>query len=357
MAVKCVYNSGLSSMHRSHLFTRFRSVFFMYKILHQRRHFFVYLCLLPFGCFPLKAQSLRPFVKPGLKGMVPSKGISFEIGNSPEFRIVSSTADNRTLLGSSEVENYQRLKLKGRIPLWNAPGLKVVMGLKYEQDRLVLDESGSLQALHQKLDQTLRSSGTDLVVLKPFRGNDYLVFRGGLNMNGAYSHWHELDAAFLAYNFSMIWGRKVSDRTEWGLGLHAGNNLGRVNVFPIATFFHNFSPRWGIEATLPRRVLFRHNLSPNMLLATVAEVEGTRFYIPGSPASDDYVLQIADFKTGLSVQRKLFSLIWASAETGYRKSLNFDFLRPLPNQPTYARSWIPGGLYANFSIFLVPPLK
>ena len=62
-------------------------------------------------------------------------------------------------------------------------------------------------------------------------------------------------------------------------------------------------------------------------------------------------------KFGFSYQRKIFSLLWASVDVGYRKNIGFDFNRYFSdhNRDTIVSSDIPGGMYAGITLFITPP--
>lgn len=319
------------------------------------------------NCQQSSVPWLQKFANPGLSGMAPSKGLSFEWNNMPDFKIVSlpngDISATPQQASTSEVENFRRMKLKVRAPLWNSDGLKAVIGFRYEHDKVEFEHDGMpVEGIHQFLDKSIRNIGADLTVLKPFRGKNYLVMRGSFNFSGEYANLREVDHRYLSYNFSTLLGTKKNEDTEWGAGLFLNNNLGWFSLYPVLLYNHNFNQRFGVEVLLPKRAALRYNWNENTILSAVVEGEGANYFIPCTKQNPSYHQDLRvsymDLKAGLSLQKQIVSILWAGVDVGYRHNLNFTFENANGGRnDVVARSWIPGGMYANVSLFITPPRK
>jgi len=305
----------------------------------------------------------REFCQTGLKGMAPSRGISFERTSVPQYRLNSSSAEETIGNASSEVEQQRKIKLALRAPLWNSPGLKAVIGFKYENEEIEFEDLNNQEFnLHKNIgSQNMKVFGTNLIVLKPFRNNKYFVFRGAMSYNGAYRNLSEVNSNFLNYSLSALLGIRKNADTEYGFGLSYSNSLNVNSIYPVFLYNHNFNEHWGIEALLPKRAALRYNINSKSLALAIMELDGSRYFIPGVELSEgrveDLRMEVSEVKLGFSYQRKIFSLLWASVDLGYRKNIGFDFNRYFSdnNRDTIVSSDIPGGIYAGVSLFITPP--
>ena len=167
--------------------------------------------------------------------MAPSRGISFERTSVPQYRLNSSSSEEAIGNASSEVEQQRKLKLALRAPLWNSPGLKAVIGFKYENEVIELEDIIRQEFnLHKYFgSQIMKVFGTNLIVLKPFRNNKYFVFRGSMSYNGAYDNLSEVNSNYLNYSLSALLGIRKNADTEYGFGLSYSNSLNVNSIYPV----------------------------------------------------------------------------------------------------------------------------
>lgn len=305
----------------------------------------------------------REFCQAGLKNMAPSRGISFERVTVPEYRLNSSSSEDGIGNASSDVEHQRKIKLALRAPLWNSPGLKAVIGFKYENEEIEINNLNEQEFnLHRNIgSQNMKVFGTNLIVMKPFRTNKYLVVRGAMSFNGAYKKLSEVNSNYLNYSLSALLGVRRNADTEFGFGFSYSNSLNVNSIYPVVLYNHNFNEHWGIEALLPKRAALRYNINHKSLALAVMELDGSRYFIPGVELSENRVedlrMEISEIKVGLSYQRQLFSLLWASVDVGYRKNIGFNFNRYFSdnNRDTIVSSDIPAGMYAGVTLFITPP--
>ena len=332
-------------------------------------HKYTFCCLFALiAHLSLKAQTTvnwlqRDFCQTGLKGMAPSRGISFERSTIPEYNLASASPENEIGDGASEVEHQRTIKAKLRAPLWNSDGFKAVIGFKYQKEEIIFDDPDELEySLYKNIaNKNMKVLGTDLILLKPFRGNKYVVFRGALSYNGAYKKLSEVNNDFLNYSLSALFGIRKNENTEIGFGVNYSSSLNVRSIYPVLLYNHNFNEYWGVEALLPKRAALRYNFNPKSLALFVTEIDGSRYFIPDVELStnrvEDLRMEVSEIKFGLSYQRQIFSVLWLSLDAGYRKNIGYDFNRHFSgsNRDTIVKSHIPGGLYGGITLFITPP--
>ncbi|MBT28256.1 MAG: hypothetical protein CMO01_01255 [Thalassobius sp.] len=335
-------------------------------------HKYTFCCILALlAHLTLKAQQStvnwlqRDFCQTGLKGMAPSRGISFERSIIPEYHLASDSPEDEIGDASSDVEHQSVLKAKLRAPLWNSDGFKAVIGFKYQKEEIKFDDPEELEySLYKNINNlNMKVMGTDLIMLKPFRGNKYVVVRGAINYSGAFKKLSETNSNFLNWNVSALFGIRKNENTEMGFGVNYSNSLNVKSVYPVMLYNHNFNEKWGIEALLPKRAALRYNFNEKSLAVLVSELDGSRYYIPDVELSanrvEDLRMEVSEIKFGLSYQRQIFSILWMSVDAGYRKNIGFDFNRYFSgsNRDTIVKSQIPGGMYGGITLFLTPPKR
>ncbi|MDW7692520.1 DUF6268 family outer membrane beta-barrel protein [Flammeovirgaceae bacterium SG7u.111] len=309
---------------------------------------------------------MKEFCSPGLSGMTPSKGISYEKNIAPSYRLTSvSHLGTEGINGSDRVEEQERMKLKLKVPVWNGDNLKVVMGFRYYKESFEFDDDRSINLnLHQDLaSYNLRTLGSEINVLKPFRGNKYLIARGAFTMSGMFDSFSELNRDYLSYSFTTLFGNKFSDDLEMGLGIYYSNSLGLQSIYPIMLYNHNFNEKWGIEAVLPKKLTLRRNLNEKQLLSLQIAGESGKYFIPNADfaGSDNPInlrMEYTDVKVGLSYQREIFSILWGGVDVGYRKNLDLSFAKFGSDRRSFIyQSDVRGGLFVDFSLYITPPKK
>lgn len=79
------------------------------------------------------------FANPSVLGMGPSKGLIVRYERLPRFRVTSNAQVVGLTDYSADATKNARLSIKGYIPAWNRPHLKVIVGLSYEREEFQFD--------------------------------------------------------------------------------------------------------------------------------------------------------------------------------------------------------------------------
>ena len=110
----------------------------------------------------------KAFANPSVLGMGPSKGLIVRYERMPNFR-VNSTAQVVGLSDyRSEARKNARLSIKGYIPAWNRPHLKVIVGLSYEREEFKFRNPATGYQLYDNIENKgLKSTAAQLAVIRP----------------------------------------------------------------------------------------------------------------------------------------------------------------------------------------------
>ena len=331
------------------------------------------LVLLFFYCTGLKAQKAEKkekdscnatsFCKTGVLNKSMSKGIAVEYDLVPSYYL-HTTSSNKTVGESRDKIGLSgTMKFKLKAPLYNGEGLKVMLGFKYYKEQFQFNTNNLDFELHQNLDnRSLKNVAMSLYVLKPMKNKFYVAFKGEAAFRGDYTGFLKPSKDNLSYNVTAALGIKKSERTEWGIGLLYKYSFGNHIVLPGLVFNHTFNEKWGIESTLPQKIMVRYNACPKTILLAGSEIKGNSYYLNtnlvSGTASNSLLMQNTELRTGIQVQREVFGPVWAGVNLGMRNSLGINFEDPYAGQNELLIQSSPSmGMYATFSLFLTTPKK
>lgn len=309
------------------------------------------------GQLPIFGQAFfcedSAFCETGVVGMLPSKWIEFSYEKSTPFQ-----ADE----GAIRISQFRRASAKGRIPLLNKPGFKIVAGFSYQQEYLGLSRNTSEQSFpwHEVDQLRLNNRGLDLVWLHPFHGRAYMVGRISLNINNEQNgfRWREYSDD-LKFSVSQMMVFRPHPGQEIGLGAYVSRSQGRTSSYPLMVYNQTFSSRWGIESILPAYVKVRRNIGRKSALLLNVKATGGSFNIdiPDGNNVQDLSLRRAEIKAGLTYQQEIFDPLWIGFDLGVRQPLSMNVFDPVAPRTPIASANLRAATYFNTSLFLVPPEK
>jgi hypothetical protein len=277
-------------------------------------------------------------VKPGLPGMAPSKWITIQNTQAPG-RIYRSF--------NTPAKRYKQedIFVKAWIPVIYKDNFAVMLGPQYRTEQLEFRDTGEnpLEALN---DWNLRSFGMDIRSYVKVDSAAFLVVNFNLNQSGNLYDNHE--NVPINYTFSSVFLRKKSLNKEIGFGIMANRSFGRVTALPVFVFNYNFSQKSGIEISLPRKIAWRHNLSPTDIIYFKSEVMSRAYWINGTNA--DYAFRRTELDIGVSYNKQITKFFGAEVFGGYRTNINTR----LPGEVTGVRT---SGLVFSFEVYFRSPFK
>jgi hypothetical protein len=325
---------------------------------------------------PIKADTAlgqpdaQTFANPSVLGMGPSKGLIVRYERMPRFNI-SSTAQVEGLHDfSTDATKNARLSIKGYIPAWNHPHLKVIVGLSYEREEFQFDPQPVNYELFDNIENKgLKSTAVQLAVVRPVDAVHWYLARIKGELSGDYTSDELTRSDYLRYSAELIYGWKRSPRFSWGVGLQYGYTFGRLSLYPALLYNRTFNDRWGVEALAPARVTFRYNASPVSLFYAGYSVDGLNYIVrlrtplvragqPDKAALSTLELRETEVKFRLRWERELLSFLWLGAEGGYRYNSAFDaFDRTKADREKIIDSQLAGAPYLSLELFITPPRK
>ncbi|MGD1892053.1 MAG: hypothetical protein ACFB15_15880 [Cyclobacteriaceae bacterium] len=155
------------------------------------------------------------------------------------------------------IEDNSSISVSLRAPLVLRPGLKAFSSLTYydEDFEFINAEGGSefSQALHNK---SLKSLNASLYVIKPFRGDLFLLNRWQASLNGDFNRPNTNQ--YLNFSVASVLGWRKTSKTILGLGLFYGVDFEGSSLVPLFAYQHTFNKHWSVESVLPVQANVRY---------------------------------------------------------------------------------------------------
>ncbi len=264
-----------------------------------------------------------------------------------------------------ELDYFQRLNVKLKIPLLNKPGFKLLLGYDYQPEiyafgnsQLLSKESSYFSTIDTR---KLNSNGFGVYFLKPIDDRTYVGGRLKMRLNGDYTNWVDFDQRYAAYNATFLYGVKKSDDFEWGVGAAFSHNFRRTLALPFIMYNRNFSDKWGIEAVFPAQIKGRYNVDKSTILLFGYEFNSNSYSVdmPGRTLEEGtsiYHFNHSEIQTGISLERRVVPWVWLNAKVGYQWNFNTRLEATQSGQTSYELR--PGNApYLKLGFFLSPPAQ
>ncbi len=314
----------------------------------------------------------RAFANPSVLGMGPSKGLIVRYERVPRFQVTSTAQVEGVKDYRADATKNARLSIKGYIPAWNRPHLKVILGFSYEREEFQFDSpaTGTGYQLYDNIeDKGLKVLATQVAIIRPIDEVHWYLVRLKGELAGDYNSDDLRTRNYLRGSAEAVYGWKRSPRFSWGLGFQYGYTFGRLSLYPALLYNRTFSDKWGVEALFPARVTARRNISDRSILYGGYSVDGLNYIVhlreqlvrdnqPDKQPLKTLELRETEVKFRLRWERELLSFLWLGAEGGYRYNYAFDaFDRTNADREKIIDSKLAGAPYASLELFLTPPRK
>ncbi|MDO7874897.1 DUF6268 family outer membrane beta-barrel protein [Hymenobacter sp. ASUV-10] len=318
------------------------------------------------------------FANPSVLGMGPSKGLIVRYERMPRFRIDSKAQ----VVGLANYDDARatknaRLSIKGYIPAWNRPHLKVIVGLSYEREEFQFTPKPTEYELYNSIeDKGLKSTAAQIAIIRPVDDVHWYLARIKGELSGDYTYTEGSMGVNDYFRFSAeaIYGWKRSPNFSWGVGFQYGYTFGRLSLYPALIYNRTFNSHWGIEALAPARITMRYNSSDKSIFYAGYTVDGYNYIIKlrdelerrnpdGSLVSGKTPLRTLELReTEVKFrgrwEHEILSFLWGAAEVGYRYNYAFDaFDRTNADREKIIDSKFAGAPYASLELFITPPRK
>ncbi|MDP4854732.1 MAG: hypothetical protein NWR20_01495, partial [Schleiferiaceae bacterium] len=183
-----------------------------------------------------------------------------------------------------------------------------------------------------------------------------------------------MPAQYLRYSAAVIYGRRPTEKKQWGLGLARTYRVGEINYIPVVLYNSTDAlNKWGAEVLFPARAHVRRTINPRNMLFAGYELEGQSYRLWRDPASnfdlrnEDLEIRRGEARFRMVYEFSLKDFIWLSVQAGYRLQYRYDVDRlvdgveiyrafGLLRDDAYAQTnGLGNPLYFNVSLNLVSP--
>ena len=300
------------------------------------------------------------FCKPGIRNKTRSRGVEIAY-NFTQGGQVKEEEDGTLVPPFSEVNYLRNLIFKLKVPFLNRDGVKILGGFAHQTERYKFDLIGpSFNEVFDRIgSRLLKNTSFSLMAIKPIDDKQYISGQYKVNFNGDYPGLAALRSRYLAQNISALYGRKLSDDFEWGVGFSFSTNFRRTITFiPFFLYNRNFNDKWGIEMVLPAFVHGRYNISNTTILSFGPKYNSRSYSIDVVEGAIQekkiFGMNHSEVLLMISLERKLHPWIWFHVEGGYQVNFSTDF-ETLEGSDNSFQVELQNAPYLRIGIFIAPP--
>jgi hypothetical protein len=324
-------------------------------------------------------QSAKRYCSPKIEGLSPAKLISLGFDFQGPYKMTLDTFNNNISQGSPEngistVTSGARFSCN--IPVVSKTSLVWQMGANYwESGYNITNQNNATSGyvenpmLKSLQNNGLRTMGVNTTLFKPLNDKNFLLFQGSADMSGDYD-WNLMPAKFMKYSAALIYGKRPSEKKQWGLGLSRTYRAGELNYIPILLFnYTDAANKWGTEILFPARAHVRRTINSRNMIFAGYELEGQsyRLYRMESIRNQDLEIRRAEIRLRLVYEFSLKDFLWMSIQAGYRINYRYDVDRLnngeeifrafglLSKEPYIMKNTLTNPFYFNISLNLVSP--
>ena len=313
------------------------------------------------GIAPLQAQEIMTpmremYCKPGVEMKSPGKGVTIEYGLFPSYKI-NSVAERKSQLNAN-----QHLLIKLKVPIINKPRMKALVGFRhfreaYDFGNIDIEDQWLFQNLENK---TLKNSRLSAYLTRSFSHKHYVGFKGELAYTGDYKGLIDFSKRYRHAFLVGVFGMKPHANKEWGIGLVARFGYRGNAVFPFLIYNQTFSKKWGIEFTVPVKMMVRYNISQRSLFLAGLEFGSRQYSVdfiekPADGPTGQYNIRRAEVQLNIAFDQHIASWFWFEVKTGYVRYLDSQFEGIKSQEEVDFNIKSADGIFFKFGIFVNPP--
>ncbi|MCB0558723.1 MAG: hypothetical protein H6573_21670 [Lewinellaceae bacterium] len=305
------------------------------------------------------AKEKVAFCQPGVTNQSRGRGALIEYGAVGGHNLLPGSGRSDGVNPGSRVSYVELATAKVKIPIINAPSLKVLAGYEYSSETYHFGQIGSDQSnLFESLDDNpLRNNKYSLYITQAFGSKFYGGLRLRTSYRGDYDQGMSFESRYATYSALAVFGVKPRPGLEWGIGLTYSDNFFNRQVLPFAVYNRTFNEKWGIETVLPVSIMGRYNFRKGRLILFGAEYQSDSYAIDvlsgkNEPASP-YFFRHSEIAVKASYDHHLRSWFWFNVEGGYQIPVRNQFVAS-QNGPTINNS-VTGQPFFKVGLFITPP--
>lgn len=328
------------------------------------------------------AEGAKRYCSPKIEGLSPAKlisiGYDYQMGytmKADTFRRLGSVAP--PMPDSARVLTSNGMRFGCNIPVISRTDLVWQMGANYWEQRYKFEDPSALKnpMLTSLSENGLRTMGINTTLFKPLNDVKFLLFQGSADLSGDYQFGKFMPLKYTKYSAALIYGKRTSEKKQWGVGVARTYRVGELNYIPI--IFYNSTDvanKWGTEILFPARAHVRRTINSRNMLFAGYELEGQSYRLWRSNdqtgfnlRNEDVEIRRGEIRLRAVYEFSLKDFIWMSIQAGYRINYRYDVDR-LGNGKEIYRAFglasdapyvmvnqLTNPLYFNISLNLVSP--
>jgi hypothetical protein len=328
----------------------------------------------------------KRFCSPKIEGLSPAKLISVGYDYQMGYQIIADSLRSQAAAtpwgnfnpDTGEVAYSHGLRLGCNIPVISKTSLVWQLGANYweQQYEFKNPEQLSNPMLTSLRNYGLRTMGINTTVFKPLNDKQFLLFQGSADLSGDFQLSKLMPAKYLKYSAAAIWGKRPSERKQWGVGVARTYRVGELNYIPIVLYnWTDAANKWGTEILFPARAHVRRTINSRNMVFAGYELEGQsyRLWRSNEPTAnidmrrEDMEIRRGEIRLRLMYEFSLKSFVWVSVQAGYRINYRYDVDRLVDGAEIYRGfglvsdapyvmvNQLTNPLYFNISLNLVSP--
>ncbi len=321
----------------------------------------------------------KRYCSPKIEGISPQKliGLGFDYQAAYKMnlgKLTSPSANGDSL--QYNVKNSSGLRFNCNIPVISKTNIVWQMGANYWETGYKIEELDPTQGSFTPnpvatvlAENGLRTMGLNTTIFKPFNETNFILFQGSADLSGDYN-WNLMPAKYLKYSAALVFGKRPSERKQWGVGLARTYRVGELNYIPIIMYNSTDAQnKWGSEILFPARAHVRRTINPRNMIFAGYELEGQsyRLYRNAVYRPEDLEIRRGEIRLRMVYECSLKDFIWLSVQAGYRINYRYDVDRLengkeiyrafglLSKEPYVMTNSLTNPFYINVSINLVSP--
>lgn len=328
------------------------------------------------------AEGAKRYCNPKIEGLSPAKlisiGYDYQMGYTMKADTFRRAGNFAPLMpDSARVLTSNGLRFGCNIPVISRTDLVWQMGANYWEQRYKFEDPKVLKnPMLQSLSRNgLRTMGINTTLFKPLNDVKFLLFQGSADLSGDYQFGKFMPLKYTKYSAALIYGKRTSEKKQWGVGVARTYRVGELNYIPI--IFYNSTDvanKWGTEILFPARAHVRRTINSRNMLFAGYELEGQsyRLWRSNDPTgfnlrNEDVEIRRGEIRLRAVYEFSLKDFIWMSIQAGYRINYRYDVDRLSDGKEIYRAfgfasdapyvmvNQLSNPLYFNISLNLVSP--
>ena len=309
---------------------------------------------------------------PVLETRFPVKFMSLKMDAMLDYGIASKSSIPDIGQGNSEIKASNTATFDVKFPLLNKPGFVLAGSIKFTDEQLYFEKEGDISyPLFVSLnDRNLKKVGAHLNALLHLRANKSLIFRGSFSMAGDFYKDDESPSLkkYIKSSFAVAYAIRRNSKSYLAFGAYYDYTFGVPSIYPAMVWSQRFQNNFGIDAVLPQSIKAWKLVNNNFYVFAETRITGDSYsiHLDNSILNEVETLQLrkSTILATAGLTHKLSKWLWAEAQVGYTKNLNFNLSEsnfskgstlPKPDNDYIITSSVRDAPFVSFSLFLSPP--